>query len=210
MGGVAVRVGHSRVLPGHRYWRVDRLGDGMPEEALEKMISALGELARDHWRVLKLSVRVFSPKRRREIADLLARAGYVRSVEPLAYRHTLTIDLERDEEAIFRGLHKTARKNIRHAQHSALTLESLTDPSYANRIRVLQEQAMARTGGPRTRVDWRSLLDLSRAHPEMSRMCGLFRADGGTRPADLLAFAWGTIEGDHGSYAAAGAMRSPD
>jgi lipid II:glycine glycyltransferase (peptidoglycan interpeptide bridge formation enzyme) len=121
----------------------------------------------------------------------------------------LTLDLLHDEPAIFAGLHKTARKNLRHAQHSGLFVRTLTHPRYAERIGALEDESMARTGGTRRKIDWRSILELSGLHPQLSRISGLFLSERDDHPEALLAFGWGSMQGDHASYTAAGTTRLP-
>ena len=83
----------------------------------------------------------------------------------------------------------------------------LTDPIYAERIGVLQGETLTHSGGVTERPDWRSILELSRQHPELSRIVGLFSSPEDLDPANLLGFAWGTSHGDHVEYRAAGMTR---
>jgi len=209
MGSVAIATYSSRVLPGHRSLRVERLDGEWPEASLEAMVRELGRIAREDPKALRMSVRVFSRGDRQRAAEVLERHGFQRSAQPESYSHTLTLDLQRDEQAIFAGLHKTARKNLRQVVGCGLFARPLTDVQYAERIGALEDESMARSGGARRKVDWGSVLELSRRYPELSRISGLFLAKNELRPEALVAFAWGTMQGDHASYTAAGTTRLP-
>lgn len=206
----AVQMDNSRVLPWHYYLRMIRFGHGLPQAAWEPMIAALSNLAQSDARVLRLSVGVFSREHRSESAALLAQHGFQRAAQPRSYRHTLTMDMQPDESEILNGMHKTARKNLRDAEKSTLCVRTLTDVMYAERIGSLQEESMSRTGGKHEKQDWRSILELSRVHPNLSRVVGLFSSDLELQPDALVGFGWGCMHGDHGEYHAAGTTRLPD
>jgi hypothetical protein len=207
---VAVRMDRSRVLPGHCSLRVDEL-DALPSATLEPTIAALTRLVRSNPKFLRLTVRLFSRGDRREAASLLERYGYRLSTRPDMYRYTLTLNLHDDEQAIFASLHRSARRNIRHMQqHSTLVQRTLTDSIYGDRIRALHDESMGRHGGRHRNLDWQSILRLSHLHPDLSRISGLFLSESDSRPEALVAFCWGTMQGDHGTYTAAGTTRLPN
>jgi hypothetical protein len=199
----------SRVLPGHYSLRVEQL-DALPSAVLEPTIAALTELVRSDARFLRLSIRLFSRGDRREAASLLQRYGYRISTEPDMYRYTLTLNLLDDEQAIYSGLHRSARRNIRHMHQSSLVQRTLTDTIYADRIGALQNESMGRHGGRHKNLDWQSILRLSQLHPDLSRISGLFVSEGDSSPEALVAFGWGTMQGSHGTYTAAGTTRLPN
>jgi hypothetical protein len=206
---VAIQVDGSRILFRHRHLRVLRFGHGLPRSAWEPIIAALASLARIDARVLRLSVNIFSREHRGDIAALLAKHGFEKQAQSHSYQHTLTIDLRRNEDEILQGLHKTARKNLRSAEKSSLFVRPLTDGIYAGRIGQLQSASMSRTGGTYAKPDWNSILELSRLHPELSRVIGLFPSDTELHPDNLVGFGWGCMHGDHGEYRAAGTTRLP-
>lgn len=210
LGAVAVRVDASRVLPGHRFLRVYRFGDALPETGWEPLIAALKSYARTDAGVLRLSIGVFSRERRGEIASLLERHGFEKLPQPHSYRHTLTLDLRPSEEEVLAGLHKSARKNIREAEKAQLCVVPLTEAIYADRIGALQHEAMSRTGGNAESLDAGAILELSRLYPHLSRVVGLFVSDSDLQPNSLVGFAWGCMHGDHVEYRAAGTVRLPD
>ena len=209
LGGVAVRVQPSRALPGHVFLKVNHFGGTLEQDAVEPILCALARLARENPRVLRASVRVFSRDSRSQIAAVLRRCGYRQPKHALSYRHTLTIDLSHDEQTIFRGLHKTARKNLRQAWQASAQATTLIDARYAARLAQLESASMARTGRSGASLEWGTILRLSELHPEASRICGVFLPQDGTSPEALVAFAWGTMQGDHGTYSAAGTLRIP-
>jgi hypothetical protein len=210
LGGAAVRIDKSRVLPGYRYLRVSRLGEGMPREAWEPLIAALAKLVWKESRVLRLSVRVFSREHGAEIGALLAHYGFHREPHPTSYRYTLSIDLTRTEEEILAGLNKSARKNLRDADKSPLSVRLITDPKYVDRITSLELQAIRRTSGTSPAQDWASIVSLSRAHPELSRIVGLFLSDEDQEPEAMVGFAWGCLNGTNGEYRAGGTAHIPN
>jgi CelD/BcsL family acetyltransferase involved in cellulose biosynthesis len=210
LGAAAVRVDASRVLPGHRFLRVYRFGDALPETGWEPLIAALKNQAVADAGVLRLSVGVFSRDRRGEIASVLERYGFQKLSQSHSYRHTLALELRPSEEEVLAGLHKTARKNLREAEKVQLCVRPLTEAIYAERIDALQREAMSRTGGHAEALDAAAILELSRLYPHLSRVVGLFLSASDLQPEGLVGFAWGCMHGDHGEYRAAGTMRLPD
>jgi hypothetical protein len=210
LGAAGVRVDSSRVLPGHRFLRVYRFGDALPETGWEPLIAALKSRAVADAGVLRLSIGVFSRDRRSEIASVLERHGFQKLPQPHSYRHTLTLDLRPSEDEILAGLHKTARKNLREAEKAQLCVRPLTEAIYADRIDALQREAMSRTGGHAEALDAAAVLELSRLYPHLSRVVGLFLSAPDLQPDSLVGFAWGCMHGDHAEYRAAGTMRLPD
>lgn len=205
--GVAVQIDRSRVLPGHRLLRVHRFGHGLPTSTWEPLIAALSRIAREDKRVLRLSIGIFSREHRAEIGALLARHGFQPSTTPQSYRHTLTLDLRPTLDQILQGLHKTARKNLRAVEKSPFFLRVLTTRPYADRLAYLQAASLGRTGGDARLVDWTSILDLSRSHPDLSRVIGLFTSEADVSPDALVGFGWGCMHSDHGEYRSAGTLR---
>lgn len=210
VGRLPVRVNSTRALPGHRVITAERFGDGMPVEALEASAAALARYAsRDRW-ILQVRVKVFSRRNREAAAAALEKCGFRRAEQPTSYTHTLTLDLSGDEQAVFSRLRKTARKNLQHAAESGFRVEALTDVAYGKRLGTLEKLSMSRTGGRCGRRSWESILELSKQYPQLSRISGLFLSKDDAGPKKLVAFAWGTMQGDHGTYASAGTMRVPE
>jgi hypothetical protein len=210
LGGVALQLDKSRVLPGYRYLRVTRLGEGIPREAWEPIIVALTKLVREEPKILRLSVRVFSRHDHEEIGALLERHGFHQEPRPTAYRNTLSIDLLRDEAAIMAGLNKSARKNLRDADRSVLCVRTITEDRYVDRITLLEQMAIRRTQGTCSPMNWASVMKLSRDHPELSRVVGLFLSERELEPESLVGFAWGCINGPSGEYRAGGTTHIPN
>jgi hypothetical protein len=210
LGGVAIRIDKSRVLAGHRYMRVTRLGEGLPRESWEPIVAALAKLVREETKVLRLSVRVFSRAHGAEIGALLERHGFHRESHPTAYRKTLSIDLRPEAEKILAGLNKSARKNLRDADRSPLCVRTITDTKYVERINSLELMAIRRTQGTCGTQDWPSVMRLSREHPELSRIVGLFLSEDELEPEALVGFAWGCMNGTSGEYRAGGTVHIPN
>lgn len=210
IGAVAVRIDKSRVLSGHRYMRVTRLGEGLPPESWEPIVAALAKLTREEAKVLRLSVRVFSRQHGAEIGALLERYGFHREPHPTAYRNTLSIDLRPEADRILAGLNKSARKNLRDADKSPLCVRVITDPKYVDRINTLELIAIRRTQGTCGTQDWPSVMRLTQQHPELSRIVGLFLSEGDQNPEAMVGFAWGCMNGVSGEYRAGGTTHIPN
>ncbi len=209
LGAFALQIDRSRTLPGHVFWQVQRFGEGLPETSWAGLAARLRDLAASDSRVLKVSVRLFARHRRDEIAAAFEQLGFSRLEHPHSYRYTLTLDLAPTEDELLAGLHKTARKNLRETEKAGVSVQALTDEKYAARIQTLQAEALRRTGGNSELLDGRVILRLSREHPELSRIIGLFASPDDTSPESLVGFAWGCMHGSHGEYRAAGTSRIP-
>lgn len=205
-GGVAIEVNRSRALPGHFILRTSKLGPSLPEEVRGVALEGLAQLARRSSRALRLQVNVFSRDRRAAIGVFLSGLGFREVDPPSSYRHTLVLDLQPAEDEIFAALHKTARKNIRDTMKSAVAVEAIIDPMYAGRLNELQQESMQRTGGLFAYQDWAGKIELSRRHPDLSRIVGLF-VGGDIQPSSMVAFGWVCSHGDHAEYREAGSTR---
>jgi hypothetical protein len=209
VGGVSLQIDRSRVLPGHRYLRVARFGEGMPREIWEPIVAALAKLTRDDPKILRMSVRVFSRDHHDELGELLQKYGFHREPHPTSYRHTLSIDLRPEEQEILGSLNKSARKNLRDADKAAVSVREISDNRYAKRLTELEIKAIRRTNGTSPPQDWNALITLSGRHPELSRIVGLFLSTDSVDPEQLVGFAWGCLNGTNGEYRAGGTVQSP-
>ncbi len=208
-GGVAIEVNRSRALPGHLILRASKLGPSLTDAMRNVALVALAKVAKGSSRVLRLHVHVFSLDRREVMGASLSGLGFAEVDPPSSYRHTLAMDLRRTEEEIFDALHKTARKNIRDTMKAPVTIQTITDAVYANRIDELQREALRRTGADCSKQDWTGRIELSREFPGLSRIVGLFAGDD-TQPSSMAAFGWACNHGDHAEYREAGSIRRAD
>lgn len=211
VGGAAVQVARSRALPGHRVLRCERFGPGVAPEARAAALDALAAAAREHRRVLRLTVETYglTDAERLPLENAVRARGF-RAVEPpRCYDTTLVLDLARDEQAIFADLHKTARQNIRAAAKFPIEVRPIDDPIFFRRLDAIATETYARTGGSYSAADWGRIARLGRASPAVSRLLGVFRTDL-AGPESLLAFAWGCNHGDHAEYSRAGSTRPTD
>ena len=207
--GFAIEEVRTRSLPGHVVLRVMRFGGALTEEVRDTALEALTFFARNEPRVLRLQLNLFLRDGHQAISEKLEQLGF-REVRPASsYRNTLTIDLKPSEEEIFAALGKSARKRIREVMKMNLRSVVITEPAYAERIKQLQEEALQRTGGHVFQEDWQKVLNLSREHPELSRVFGLFLGAEDT-PENMGAFGWVCNHGDHGEYRAAGSKSRGD
>jgi hypothetical protein len=209
VGGFAVHARRAPLIPSYKVLRVDGFGSSMSLSIAETAIAGLVKWAVGTPRILRLSVEIFAfdAGRRREIGGLLADHGFRRMPVPNGYRETLVTDLNKSEAELFAGLHHSARRKIRQLDKHPLALRTITDPSYSDRMNALLQETFARTGAEVRARNWSERIELSRQHPDLSRIIGLFRTDL-TGPASLLAYAWGCHSGDHVFYSEAASTRA--
>ncbi|MDB5309381.1 MAG: Methicillin resistance protein [Gemmataceae bacterium] len=210
-GGFAVEINRSRALPWHRILRVERFGHGLPPDLLPVAVLGLRDLARRTPRVLRAHVEVFSPvAETRQAAEAALRiGGFGPTDDRRRYANTIAIDLRPDESAVLAAFHRSARKKIRAASKRPVAVRPIEDKSLVPRILELDRETRDRTGGKPRPWDWTVSIGLSKQHPTLSRLIGLFRTDR-TGPESLLAFAWGCGHGDYGQCEAAGSTRNSD
>lgn len=209
VGAFALQIDRSRTLPGHVFWQVQRFGEGLPERSWPGLAARLHSLAQNDTRILKVSVRIFARQQRDQIAAAFARHSFSPLDHPHSYRHTLTLDLTPPEDELLASLHKTARKNLRETEKAGISVHPLTNERYAARIQTLQAEALRRTGGNTEPLKGEAILRLSREHPDLSRIIGLFASPEDTSPESLVGFAWGCMHTTHAEYRAAGTSRIP-
>ena len=119
---------------------------------------------------------------------------------------TLTVDLNPSEDEIFATLDKSARNRIRYSKKNSLRSQVITDPAYAARLKELQLEALQRTGGHSHTDDWQAILSLSREHPSLSGVFGLFVGED-TAPEACRPLAGFAITETTGSTAAGSTRR---
>lgn len=208
--GFAVDVSRSRAVPAHLLLRVERLNPAVDPEACAVALRALADASGRTWpRVLRVYVELFSPDAtgRALAAEHLGALGFRRVDHLRMYRHTPIVDLSGDEEAVFARFHRSARRNIRVVEKSAVELRAITDPALGRRVDALARESFARTGGIYRAVDWEAIIDLARREPDQCRVAGLRRTDA-DGPDSLVAFEWGAMHGDHAQSVAAGSTRT--
>jgi hypothetical protein len=209
--GFAVGCGRSRALPGHLILDATRVGSWGRVAAVAAGLEGLVAAARDHGRVLRLRVGLFSRDegRRAELAEGLRAMSFTRSEFPRSYPETVVIDLEDDEETLFAGLHRKARRSIRTAGRRPVAVSPVDSPDMIPRLEELLRETMARTGGDVLPVNFRSILATCEGDPSLACIIGLFdtRKSG---PDALVAYAVGLRQGDHVEYATAASTRSTD
>jgi lipid II:glycine glycyltransferase (peptidoglycan interpeptide bridge formation enzyme) len=193
-------------MPGYSIVRVRNFGGGSSEEVRRVALEALLMYARRGARVLRLHVNVFSREEREEIANLLATLGFRELNPPSSYRHTLAVDLKPSEEELFAALSKSARTRVRECVKKGLATVPITDLAYAARLEQLQKEALRRTGGHTASTNWEGVLTMSRDHPSLSRVLGVFTGES-LAPENMKAFGWVCNHGETGEYRAAGSSR---
>ena len=211
-GAVGVHVSRSRALPGHRLLRVERFGPGIQAAAYAATLQALIALARRDPRVLRVYVEsfAFDPNLRTALESVLASAGFTRLPSPRCYEQTLVLALDKDEESILAGFHRSARQNIRNTSKQPLRLAPIVDPAHFDRLDEIAAETFARTGGRYVPVyDWARIAAVGIREPDTSRLVGVFHTEK-EGPASLMAFAWGCGHGDHVHYSFPGSTRNTD
>jgi Acetyltransferase (GNAT) domain len=211
-GAVGIHVSPSRALPGHRLLRVERFGPGIQAAAYGATLQALVSLARRDPRVLRVYVEsfAFDPHIRTALESVLASAGFARLASPRCYEQTLVLPLDKDEESLLAGFHRSARQNIRNSAKQPLRLAPVVDPVYFDRLDEIAAETFARTGGRYVPVfDWARIAAVGIREPETSRLVGVFHTEK-EGPASLMAFAWGCGHGDHVHYSFSGSTRNTE
>ena len=208
VGGFAVNVRPAPLLRWHCVLRIDQLGASLPVEAAEAAVDAIVRWVRNDWRILRLSVDVFSPDAayRRALGAVLGRHGLHPAAHINGYSNTLTLDLSRSEDDIFMSLHHSARRKIRQVNRHQLEVRRIDDATLSDRMNSLLQETLERTGGQFQARNWADRMELSNTAPDLSRIVGLFRSDV-AGPDALLAFAWGCHNGDHAYYSEAASTR---
>ena len=203
----------SRLFKGFDILRIERFGGFRDEEAARGAVRGLGAVVAREKRLARVRVELFSPDfdDLGHLSRLLEGEGYGRSAEPRCYEQTAFVDLRMPIDQVFAGLHKTARRHIRAVGKRPVEIREIHDQGLASRMETLMADTFARSGAVAAQRDWASIIGFSEAHPTLSRVVGLFRAetDGGG-PEDLLAFVWGAHHGDTVEYVSGASTRAPD
>lgn len=211
LGGVTVHTARSRLAPGFSILRVERFGDSIHPDARAASLGALALAAGMLPRVLRLHVELFARDESQlgAIAIAASEAGFLPSALPRCYDRSAIVELGQPLDAIFAGLHKTARQNIRAATRFPVEIRPLTASQPPGPMNSLLAETFARTGGEFDRPDWTAILRYCDLHPDRSRVVGMYRTD--LPDGDqLLAFAWGCFHGNHVQYATAASTRATD
>ena len=209
--GVGASIGPSRALPGHRVYRVERLGASTSPADDAAIVAAVARLARDDPRCLRMTVEVFErdAATRARLVGLLRGQGFSRVTAPRMYERTVALDLVGSDDDLFAAIDKTARRHVRAPAKRGLELRPVADPAWAPRIEALLDATFKRTGGLLHHLPWSEIIAWSVESPATSRVVGLFdpRTEG---PESLVSMAWGCMHGDHGTYEAGAGIRRPD
>lgn len=199
---LAASIATSRALPGHRVYRVQRLGSG-GAEADTRLLSELGSLARRDPLALRVCVEVFerNQESRRILVAALSASGFNRSRRPRMYTHTLAIDLGLPRESLLARLKQNTRRKIRLPQRRGLRLMPVLDPALAPRLHELTRRVFERRNADAPVVPWERVIEFSASQPSLSRLAGLYDPSA-PRAEQLVAFAWGCAHGSYATYEA--------
>ena len=207
--GFAVEVSRSRALPGHLVLRARRFGANASAAAASASLRAMTSYAQSQPRILRMQVETFSRDSQvhEAVASTARELGFRPSTAPSSYKNTVVVDLTPDQEEIFAGFDRSARRNVRAPGKKGLNTVAISDLSYVDRIHALMKETMARTGGSYSPMDWARIIEFSNRHPELSRVVGTFLPEA-TGPEALVSFAWGCCHGDHVTHTNAGSSRN--
>ena len=205
---VAIAIGRSRTLPGHRIYKVERFGATESPEAAEQLLSAIADAARADRRCIRVRIELFERDLhlRQRLAHTLKELGFVKSQKPESYVRTPCLDLSPSEDELFAKVAASARRNVRAPVKRGFELAHLDDSLYAARIEQLTDEVYQRTGGKPRRLPWRGILETSRTTPDRSRVVGLL-APNDRSPTGLVSFAWGCVNGNYVTYEAGASTR---
>jgi lipid II:glycine glycyltransferase (peptidoglycan interpeptide bridge formation enzyme) len=181
--------------------RVERLGATVPGEVARHALAALTSWVKSDPHVMRLDVELFAPDQpdRERIGSILSDLGYAHEPNAWGYARTLRLDLRSELEEIFATFPKKVRRDVRKPLSSGCVVRPIDDPGFADRMAVLMEETMARTGGRLVQEDWTSLVTSAQSRPGLCRVVGLFDPDV-PGVESLLAFAVGQHDGDHATY----------
>jgi hypothetical protein len=199
-GAVSIHVRPIKGVPGHYTLHAERFGASIVRTALVPAARTLARVLRDDRRALRMDVDVFSRDEETRLASAraLAAAGF-QHAESNSYVQTLTVDLVPNAEQILASFTGSARRNIRQIAKHSFERRVISDPAYIPRIEQITRETLDRTGGTFVPQDWIGRIEHSNAHPELSRIVGMFRTDR-EGPESLVSFVWGAMHGDHGQY----------
>ena len=199
---LAASIARSRALPGHRVYRVERLGSG-GADADTRLISALESVAREDPLALRLSVEVFerNQESRHGLLRALSASGFKRSKQPRRYTHTLAVDLGQSRDLLLAGLKQNTRRKIRLPEKRGLKIMPVLDSALAPRVGELTTRVFERRHAKAPALPWDRIIEFSACRPNLSRLVGLF--DPSASGTDqLVAFAWGCSHGSYVTYEA--------
>jgi peptidoglycan pentaglycine glycine transferase (the first glycine) len=199
----------TRALPGHQIVRLEAVGDAFAGGAGRALIGYAAEYAKQESRVLRVVVELecHEEPARATLRESLARSGFVKGTAERVAPRTLKLELSPEEPALFAGLSKSTRQNIRGAAKAGLELQRLSDPGLCERMNELLLASFARTGSRAERVEWGSIMQLSRELPHRSNLVGAFRTESGR--TELVAYAWCMHHGDRAEYSHGASARIP-
>jgi hypothetical protein len=201
----------SRLMPGHRIIRVERLGAGVSAELDRELLGELAQFARGDALALRVVVEVFErdDSARARLGATLAALGFRRAAAPRMYQRTLALDLSGTEDLLFATIDKTARRHVRAPAKKGLEIRTVSSPSLAPRIAVLLEASFNRSRGTAGHFPWARIIAWSNAAPGTSRVVGLFdpRVEG---EDSLVSMAWACRHADYAVYEAGASIRRPD
>jgi GNAT acetyltransferase-like protein len=200
----------TRALPGHHIVRLEAVGDGFASAAGRALLGYAAEYAKEQSRVLRIVVELEcrSEAARTLLRESLVTSGFVPGIAERVAPRTLELDLDPEEPALFAGLSKSTRQNIRGAAKHGLQLRRLSDPELGGRMNELLLSSFVRTGSRAEAVEWGPIMQLSAALPHRSNLIGAFReTEGGS--AELVAFAWCMHHGDRAEYSHGASARIP-
>ena len=207
---LGLRVDASRALPGHWLVRAQRVAfPGFPE-GMAIAATALADLARSHWRILRLTTELtaLGPEALEAAGAAFRAAGFARA--PIrSWARTLTIDLTPEEPAIIAAFSQQPRRDIRAIEKLPVVVREITESRWVPRMKALLYATYERTGGQVQPGDWPARISLATMDPALTRLIGLFRTDR-TDDASLVAFTWGLFHGDHATYEIGASERQDD
>ena len=205
---VAIAIGRSRALPGHRIYKVERFGVTGAPEAADQLLAAIAEAAREDRRCIRVRIELFErdPELRKRLAFTLRELGFIKSQRPESYVRTPCLDLSPSEEELFANVAASARRNVRAPMKRGFELARLHDPAYVARIEQLVEEVYRRTGGKPRQLPWRGILGVSQTTPNRSHIVGLLSPNDKT-PSGLVSVAWGCVHGNYVTYEAGASTR---
>lgn len=208
--GFAIQIQNSGAMPGAKLARIEKFGRGLHAQPGIDTGGVLLKSAKAIPRLERLVVEICDEDegRRKSLIRSIELAGAQRRPLSRQYRYTLFVDLLESDEQLLASFSQSLRRDIVATQKKSGRVQAVKDLQYSGRIKFLLGESFHRTGGTPPWVDTDAMIR-DAAEGRESILMGVFWP-GRSSPEDLVAFAWGRLNGDSVSYDVGASERSED
>ena len=210
VGILGIMTSPTRAIPGHKVLRIKAVDESHAGAVGHALLRAARDYAAAEGRVISLTVDLecLDTEIMHSLQNVLTSLGFRRVPAERVSERTLIVDLLPPEPEVLESFSRRAKQNLRASAKHGLEVRALTDAQYAQRLDVLLNASLARTGGAHQHIDWNSVLALSLELPSSSRLAGVFEGPC-ENPETLLGFAWGMRHSRRLEYSSGGSVRLP-